>query len=543
MKEKHWLSSYPTEVSPTLDYPEAALPQFLLDSASRNPKNTATRFMGKMKTYEELLHDTFRAARFLKSLGVEKGDKVSIALPNCPQYVSVYYAVLLLGAVVVQTNPLYTERELIHQFADADVKVSVCLDLIFPKILSIKERTNLSAIVTTSIKDALPFPKNLLYPLTQKIPAIPLEPFVYKWDRVTAFSPEPMEPVSKPDDLAVLQYTGGTTGTPKGVMLTHRNLVSNIMQTRAWIYQNNNEGQRILSAVPFFHVYGMTVSMNLAVSLAGTMILVPRFQPKEILKTIHREKPTLFPGAPTMYVSLLNHPDLEKYDLSSIDACISGSAALPLEVQTKFEELTGGKLVEGYGLSEASPVTHCNPIWEKRINGSIGVPWPDTLMKIVDLETGGEVPLGEKGELLIKGPQVMLGYYNNEEETKKTLKDGWLYTGDVAYQDEEGFTYIVDRKKEMIIASGFNIYPREVEEVLYQHPSVLECAVIGAKDEYRGETVKAFIVFKEGQEASKEELDAYCRDQLASYKVPRIYEFRNELPKSMVGKILKRELK
>jgi long-chain acyl-CoA synthetase len=297
-----------------------------------------------------------------------------------------------------------------------------------------------------------------------------------------------------------------------------------------------------LCALPFFHVYGMTVGMNLAVMMSSKMVILPKFNPEEVLQTIQKERPTMFPGAPTMYIALLNHPALNKYDLSSIEACISGSAALPLEVQDKFEAITGGKLVEGYGLTESSPVTHCNPIWGIRKNGSIGVPWPNTEAKIVDPETWEEMPLGSPGELVVKGPQVMKGYWNRPEDTASALRDGWLMTGDIATMDEEGYFYIVDRKKNLIIAGGFNIYPREIEEVLYEHPAVEDVAVLGIPDPYRGETVKAFIVVKNGKQATQEELNSFCRERLASFKVPRVYEFRTELPKTMVGKVLKRAL-
>lgn len=543
-KEYLWENSYPKEIPLTLNYPDVSLGVFLKETAERYPDKIAIRFLGKSLTYKELVEQTHQMAHFLSSLGIKKGDRVSIALPNCPQYVISYYATLFLGGIVVQTNPLYTETELTHQFNDADVKFVIGIDLIYPKISNILSNTNVQHVITTSIKDYLPFPKNILYPLTQKLPKILESETTHHWNAIFNHLTESViKDVDSLNDVAVLQYTGGTTGSPKGVMLTHRNLISNITQTKAWLYKSNKSDEKILAAVPFFHVYGMTTAMNLSISIGGTLILLPKFDALDVLKTISKEKPTLFPGAPTMYISLINHPDISKYDLSSINACISGSSALPLEVQNTFESLTKGKLVEGYGLSEASPVTHCNPIWEKRINGSIGLPWSDTEMKIIDLVTGEELPTGEKGELLIKGPQVMKGYWKNEEETTKALQNGWLHTGDIGYIDNDGYTYIVDRKKEMIIAGGFNIYPREVEEILYQHPHIQEAAVIGVPDPYRGETVKAFVVFKQGVSSTDDELDQYCRKHLAAYKVPKLYEFKEELPKTMVGKILKRQLK
>ena len=352
---------------------------------------------------------------------------------------------------------------------------------------------------------------------------------------------DPVE-VDPKEDLALLQYTGGTTGRPKGVELTHFNLVSNVEMCTSWLYKLDENEEIVLGVLPFFHVYGMTTVMNLSIMFGAKMILLPKFDPETVLKSIEKYKPTLFPGAPTIYIGLLNHPNIDKYDLSSIKACISGSASLPVEVQQQFEKKTGGKLVEGYGLTESSPVTHANFIWGDRIGGSIGVPWPDTDAMIVKEGTLEELPLGEVGEIAVKGPQIMKGYWNREEETKKVLIDGWLLTGDMGKMDENGYFYVVDRKKDMIIAGGLNIYPREVEEVLYEHPDIQEAAVFGVPHEYRGETVKAVIVSKGGKKLDEKVLDKYCRENLAAYKIPRIYEFRDELPKTIIGKVLKRQL-
>lgn len=325
-------------------------------------------------------------------------------------------------------------------------------------------------------------------------------------------------------------------------MLTHKNLIANTLMCDAWMYKCKKGEETILGILPFFHVYGMTTVLILSVMQQGKMVLLPKFDAEQALKTIDKQKPTLFPGAPTMYIGLLNHPDLSKYDLSSIKACLSGSAALPLEVQEKFEALTGGRLVEGYGLTETSPVTHANPIWDHRINGSIGLPWPNTEAVILRSGEAEVLPVGEIGEIAVKGPQVMKGYWNRPEETAMTFTDGWFLTGDLGYMDEKGYFYVVDRKKDMIIAGGFNIYPREVEEVLYEHEAIQECVVAGIPDPYRGETVKAYIVLKEGKSVTDKELNEYCRKNLAAYKVPRFYEFRQELPKTAVGKILRRTL-
>jgi long-chain acyl-CoA synthetase len=548
-QEKPWFQHYPEPTPRQLTYPDQPLPHFLERAAREFPNQEAISFLGKRLTYQQLLQDVYRAANALEERGVKKGERVAIMLANSPQAVIAYYAVLFLGGIVVQTNPMYKERELEHQLTDSEAETIICLDLVYRQVAKVRGKTALKRIIVTSIKDYLPFPKNWLYPLKLKKDGIQVE-VPYGTDDVYAFSdllkkalPKPIEcRVESMEEIALLQYTGGTTGLAKGAMLTHRNIVVNVVQCDAWMHKGERGKEKVLGIVPFFHVYGMTVVMNYAVYLAATMVLLPRFNVDDTLKTIQSERPTLFPGAPTMYVALINHPDIKKYDLSSIQACLSGSAPLPLVVQETFEKLTGGRLVEGYGLTETSPVTHANPIWEKRKNGSIGLPWPDTDCRVVDLETGEELEPGGVGVLEVKGPQVMKGYWKREEETAKSLRDGWFNTGDIGTMDDEGYFYIMDRQKDLIIAGGFNIYPREVEEVLYDHPAIQEAAVIGVPDPYRGETVKAFIVPKKGEQPTEEELNAYCRDRLASYKVPRLYEFREELPKTTVGKVLRRVL-
>jgi long-chain acyl-CoA synthetase len=546
--EKIWLRHYPPQIPATLDYPDVPLTRFLVDAVADFPDREAVLFLGKRMTYRELLQDVYRFANALTALGVYKGERVGIMLPNCPQAVIAYYAALFAGAVVVQINPLYMERELEHQLTDSGAETIICLDLVYPKVMNVKPKTPLKRVIVTSIKDYLPFPKNWLYGLKMRKDGTYVKVAyggdVYSMSALMSKAlPTPVEPpFESSDEVALLQYTGGTTGLSKGAMLTHRNLIVNCLQAEAWMYKVKRGEASILGVLPFFHVYGLTVVMNFAVRVAATMILVPRFDPDLILKLINKHRPTCFPGAPTMYVGLINHPDIAKYDLSSIEACLSGSAPLPVEVQEKFEALTGGRLVEGYGMTETSPVTHSNLIWDRVKSTTIGIPWPDTDARIVDLETGEPLPPGKVGELQVKGPQVMKGYWNKPEETAKVLKDGWLSTGDIAKMDEDGYFYIIDRKKDIIIAGGYNIYPREVEETLYEHPAVKEAAVVGVPDPYRGETVKAFIVTKEGKEVTEEELDAFCREKLAKYKVPRMYEFRKELPKSMVGKVLRRVL-
>ncbi|MGF3103953.1 long-chain-fatty-acid--CoA ligase [Rossellomorea sp. DUT-2] len=547
---KPWFAEYPAEIPTELDLTEKPLQSYLTEAATLYSSKVAIQFMGKELTYTELHESALKFAHYLKTLGIKKDDRVAIMLPNTPQSVIAYYGILYAGGIVVQTNPLYMEREIEYQMKDSGAKVILTLDILYPRVTKVMKNTELEHIIVTAIKDYLPFPKNLIYPFIQK----KQYGIVVKVDHsgqnhlfteiMKTAKPESTDHAFDfENDVALLQYTGGTTGFPKGVMLTHKNLVANASMCDAWLYKCKKGEERVLGILPFFHVYGMTAVMILSVMQGYKMILLPKFDPETTLKTIQKQKPTLFPGAPTIYIGLLNHPELKNYDLSSIDSCLSGSAPLPVEVQQQFEDVTGGKLVEGYGLTESSPVTHSNFLWDKeRIKGSVGVPWPSTDAAIFSLETGEPLPPNEMGEIVVKGPQVMKGYWNRPEETEQTLRDGWLLTGDLGYMDERGYFYVVDRKKDMIIAGGFNIYPREIEEVLYEHPAIQEVVAAGVPDEYRGETVKAYVVLKEGEVLTEEELNEFARKYLAAYKVPRIYEFRKELPKTAVGKILRRAL-
>jgi long-chain acyl-CoA synthetase len=547
---KPWLELYPEEVKKELDYTPAPLQDYLTKAAELYPEKVAIHFMGKEINYRDLYDSALKFANYLKELGVEKGDRVAIMLPNTPQSVIGYYGSLYAGAVVVQTNPLYMEREIEYQMIDSGAKVILTMDILFPRVTKVMKETSLEHVIVTAVKDYLPFPKNLIYPFIQKkqyglvVKVEPSDKIHLFTDIMKTSHNKPIDiPFDFEEDLALLQYTGGTTGFPKGVMLTHKNLVSNAVMCDAWLYKCEKGKEIVLGILPFFHVYGMTTVMILSVMQGYKMVLLPKFDAETTLKTIQKQRPTLFPGAPTIYIGLLNHPDIRKYDLSSIDSCISGSAPLPVEVQQKFEEITGGKLVEGYGLTESSPVTHSNFLWDReRVKGSIGIPWPDTDAAVFSMETGEKQPPNEIGEICVKGPQVMKGYWNRPEETEMTLKDGWLLTGDLGYMDEKGYFYVVDRKKDMIIAGGFNIYPREIEEVLYEHPDVQEVVAAGVPDPYRGETVKAYVVLKENAKVTEEDLNAFARKHLAAYKVPRLYEFREELPKTAVGKILRRAL-
>ncbi|WP_077603211.1 long-chain-fatty-acid--CoA ligase [Oceanobacillus sojae] len=553
VEKRLWHDRYPEDIPITMEYEKCPLYQYLIDASHQYGEKKALYFMGKEMTYKALYEEAKKLANYLQSIGIRKGDRVSIFLPNTPQAVISYYGILMTGAIAVPTNPLYKERELIFQMNDSQARAIICLDILFPRVNSVRNHTPLEHVIVTGIKDYLPFPKNVIYPFIQKREynmVVKVEPGndTHVWKKIMEQSvADYLESSIDPmEDLALLQYTGGTTGNPKGVMLTHYNLSSNVQMCETWLSGSVKKDSQdsVVGILPFFHVYGMTAVMNYAIKKAAKIILIPKFDAGDLLKVIDKQKPNLFPGAPTIYIGLLNHPDIKKYDLSSIEACISGSAPLPIEIQERFESITGGKLVEGYGLTESSPVTHANFVYAERINGSIGVPWPDTDAKIVQMsgESMEELSAGEIGEIAVKGPQIMKGYWNNEDETANSLKDGWLLTGDLGYVDERGYFYVVDRKKDMIIAGGFNIYPREIEEVLYEHEAIQEAVVAGVPDPYRGETVKAYIVLKEGANLTEEELNAYAREHLASYKVPRIYEFRDELPKTAVGKILRRKL-
>ncbi|MCL5961420.1 MAG: long-chain fatty acid--CoA ligase [Chloroflexi bacterium] len=549
-----WFANYETGVPRTIDYLDAPLQRLLQNAAERYPNNIATSFLGGRLTYAELYAQVNAFARALETLGVKKGDRVALLLPNCPQMVIAYYGALTAGAIVVPTNPLYVENEMVYQFNDSGAETVVTLTKFYPTVSRTRLQTKVRNIIVTNIKDYFSPLMALLFTLFKEEKeghriSYEGDGNVYSFKGLVESNRLPsrdgqLAPAEvKADDTALFQYTGGTTGVSKGAMLTHRNLMANALQTRYWLADAQEGREVVLSVIPFFHVYGMSVCMNFAVGLASTMVLLPRFDLVEVLKTINKHKPTIFPGVPTMYVAINNHPDVRRYDLKSIRVCLSGAAPLPVEVQQKFESLTGGKLVEGYGLTEASPVTHCTPINGRRKEGSIGLPFPDTEARIVDLDTRADaLPIGSIGELAIRGPQVMKGYWNRPEESRDVLPGEWLFTGDIAKMDEDGYFFIIDRKKDMILAGGYNIYPRDVEEVLFQHPKIKEAVVAGVPDEYRGETVKAYVVLKEGETATAEEIIDFCKPRLARYKAPKLVEFRTELPKTMVGKVLRRVL-
>jgi long-chain acyl-CoA synthetase len=549
-QDKPWLASYEKGVPENIEYQEICLPSILEQTSNKFPDKMALLFQGYKITYRQLNDMVNRFAACLHSFGINKGDSVAILLPNVIPCVAACYAILKIGGITVMNNPLYSDRELEHQFNDSDSKLLVTLDLLGNRMIDLRPKTKIKQIIYTSIGDYLPFPKNILFPLVAKKKSLAADvksaENVYKWKDVLAkSSPTPPDVELSFDDVAMYQYTGGTTGVSKGTILTHGNLSKNVQQAGAWFPTFKKGEEAMLGALPFFHVFGLTCAMNFAISMGWGHILVPKPQPEALLETIRKFKPTFAPLVPAMYIGMLNHPDIDKVDMTSIKGCFSASAPLPLEVISDFENKTGAVIVEGYGLTETSPVTHVNPFADgKRKVGSIGVPISDTECRIVDLEDGNtDVPVGETGELLIKGPQVMKGYWNNPEETAKTLTDGWLYTGDIAKMDEGGYFYIVDRKKDMIISSGCNVYPRDIEEVLYENPKVQEACAIGIPHPTRGEAIKVFVALKEGETGTQEELIEYCTDKLAKYKLPTEIEFRDELPKTNVGKILKKELR
>ncbi len=545
--DRPWYRSYAPGIPQNVQFQETIITEVLAKSAADFPDNPALVFLDAKISYKKLNDMVNSFANALIDLGVRPGDRVAMLLPNMPQIVIASYGAWRAGAVVVMNNPLYTDTELEHQLNNSGSTVLVTMDLLGPRMIALKSKTQVKKIVVAHIRDHLGFPKKQLLPIVAKDKHrdIPPTPDVHEWLDLLKKYPT-TDPGIKVDfnSLATLQYTGGTTGVSKGVMLTHANLSCNLQQIAAW-FPDIERGKFVeLGALPIFHSFGLTTVMNLSIWQAGTAVLVPRPEPLPLLQAVQKQKVNFFPAVPTMYVGILNHHDLQKYDLSSINGCFSGAAPLPVEVIRNFEGLAGAQICEGYGLSETSPVASINPWRGKGKPGSIGLPLPNTEFRIVDLEEGTrDMPVGEPGEVIIRGPQVTQGYYNMPDETAKTVKDGWLYTGDIGTMDEEGYFYIVDRKKDMIIAGGFNIYPRDIDEVLFEHPKVVEACAIGIPDDYRGETVKAFLVLKPGEEMTVDEVRQYCAEKLAKYKVPTHVEFIDTLPKSGVGKILRKELR
>ncbi|MCA9934561.1 MAG: long-chain fatty acid--CoA ligase [Ardenticatenaceae bacterium] len=551
--EKPWLKRYDEGIPEAVDVPDYPLHHFLEEAARNYPDNTAVIFKGRRISYRQLNAYTDAVAAGLAANGFKKGDRAVIYMPNTPQFIISYFGILKAGGIAIATNPLYTERELEHQLSDCGAETVFVMSRFYPQLKTVqsKRHTQVKRVIVTNVKEYFPAHLNILFTLLKEKKEgdrVQLESgdmwfqdFLAQGSR----APKPNVTVTG-DDIALLQYTGGTTGLAKGAVGLHRSLVSNALSLQTWIdWEPGKEG--FLAAIPFFHVYGMITAMVFSISVAGQQIVIvnPRDQ-KDLLSSINKYQPAIFPGVPALYNAINRNPDVAagKYNIRSIRACISGSAPLLLETKRRFEELTGGTLVEGFGMTETFVATHANPIKGENREGSIGLPIPNVECRILDVDDGvTEMPVGEEGEMVIKSPSVMQGYWKKDAETKNSLRDGWLYSGDIGKMDEDGYFYITDRKKDMIIAGGYNIYPREVEEVLMTHPAVVEVSVAGVKDAYRGETVKAWVVKKEGDATTEEEIIEWSKGQLAKYKYPRLVEFRDELPKTTVGKVLKRELR
>lgn len=549
-QDKPWLKHYQTGVPAILNFEELCLPDFLDRTVSRFPNKTAFYFEGYKLTYAQLKDMVNRFATCLHEFGIRKGDAVAILLPNTIPCVAAYYAIHRIGAIAVMNNPLYSDRELEHQLNDSGSKILITVDLLANRMIDLRSKTSIKQIVYTSMGDYLPFPKNFLFPLVAKKKGLaadikPAED-LYRWkDLIAKTAPNPPSVKITFEDVAIYQYTGGTTGVSKGAILTHGNLSKVVQQTAAW-FPDVDDNNVSLGALPLFHVFGLSSVMNFGIYSGWTTVLIPRPQPEPLIEAIKKTKPTFAALVPTMYIGILHHPEIGNVDMRPLANMFSGSAPLPVEVIKEFEERTGGIIVEGYGLTESSPTTHCNPRGKGSLRkvGSIGIPLSSTECRVVDVNDGKtDMPVGETGEIIIRGPQVMRGYLNREEATAETLADGWLHTGDIGKMDEDGYFYIIDRKKDMVISGGYNIYPRDIEEIYYEHPKVVEATAIGIPHPTRGEAVKVFIVLKPGETATEKEMIAYCDDKLAKYKWPTEIEFRKELPKSNVGKILKKELR
>ncbi len=554
--DKRWLKFYEPGVPEEIPYPEGMLVHHILEqAAARFPNRPATLFpaaLGKdlyegRLSFRDLERAANRFANGLITLGIQKGDRVALILPNSPQFLIAYFGALKAGAVVIAFNPLYTPHEIERQLIDCGAETVVTMTKFYPAVKLVQANTLVTRVIATNIKEYFhPFVSALFARSRERKEGfhVRVDPRDYSFKLMLRRAGDARPQVAiNPEDIALLQYTGGTTGVPKAAILTHHNLVSNCLQSAAWRTDAEPGGEVALCIIPFFHLYGMQVAMLNSIFLGAALILFSRFELEPALIAIDKYQPTVFPGVPTLYIALLNHPTIRNHNLRSIRVCLSGAAPLPAEVQRAWEALTGGRLVEGYGMTEAGPLTHANPILGKGKSGSIGIPVPGTVARIVDPEFPEvELPVGEVGELAIKGPQVFQGYWNRPDETAKTLRDGWLITGDFAQMDEDGFFYIVERKKDMINAGGFKIFPRDVEEVCYKHPKIREAVVVGITDPYLGQVPKAFVVLKEGETATEQEILEHLGQHLAKFKVPREVEFREALPKTMVGKVLRRQL-
>ena len=542
-----WETTYPSHVKWNNEIPSYPIYEMLSKTAKSYGDDPAFDFLGHKHTWVEINDEVLRFAKGLQNQGVEKGMKVGIFLPNCPYFLIAYYALMYVGATVVNYNPLYAEKELANMIEDSDTDVMITADLkmLFGKMEKMLHDTRLNHIIVCSFTDILPFPKNLLFKYLKgkELSEIKVTKRISKYSDMLANDGKPTPVKINPlEDVALYQYTGGTTGLPKGAMLTHANIVANAEQAALWL--GCEEGKdKMLGVLPFFHVFAMTAVMNLAVKQAMEIIALPRFELDQTLALIEKKKPTIFPAVPAIINGINNHKKIGKFDLSSIKYCVSGGAPLAVEVKKKFESKTGCVAVEGYGLTESSPVLCCNPTVGDNKAGSIGLPFPQTVVEIIDPETGEHVPTGERGELCARGPQVMKGYWNRDEDTANTIKNGRLHTGDIAIMDDDGYFFIVDRIKDMIITNGYNVYPRNVEEAIYGHPSVEECIVAGLPDRQRGEIVKAWIKCKEDRILTAEDLKVFLKDKISSMEIPKRIEFRDEaLPKTMIGKLSRKDI-
>ncbi len=545
-----WEKSYPADIDWHAPITPQDVPALMKNAAAKYGTRPAIDFMDRIYSYGEVAELVNRVAKGLQAQGLNKGDRIGLMLPNCPAMVISYYAVLKAGGTVVNFNPLYAEEEIRDQIEDSECDVLITLDmpLIYDKAAKMLGKTRLKKIVLASMAEQLPFPKSLLYRLLRRrdIVALPADGRHMSFKDLCANDgrSEAID-INPEEDIAVLQYTGGTTGQPKGAMLTHANLTANVQQAN-YYFQETKFGEEVMMGVlPLFHVFAMTVVMNFSVHAGAKMILLPRFDLETVLKAIHKKRPTFFPAVPTIYIAINNHPGVAagKFDLTSMQYCLAGGDTMPRVVQEKFESLSGCRLLEGYGLSETSPIALCNPSTGESRAGSLGLPAPSTVVEITDIQNPSRVlPQGETGEICITGPQVMRGYWNRKEESAAALLDGRFHTGDVGYMDEDGYTYLIDRLKEIILAGGYNIYPRYVEEAIYRHPAVEEVTVAGVEDAYRQQTVKAFVKLRAGQSLDAEGLTAFLKDKLSAIEMPKQIEFRDELPKTLIGKLSKKEL-
>lgn len=547
MEEKIWFKSYAPGVPRDVDYEEVTISQRLTGTTKRFPDNVALNYMGKRITYKELDGLANRFARALSGLGVKKGDKVAMILPNIPQLVIANLATWRIGAVTVLNNPLYTERELAYQLDDSDSTVVITLSLLVGRVQSVMPETKVKKIISCQINNYLPFPKKQLFPLVKKEMYKKIEPtedlIVFK-DLIGKHPSDPLEDASEWDALSTIIYTGGTTGASKGVMLSNRNISCNVQQFRVWFPDMNDGEESVVGTFPIFHSAGFTACQNFLIWSGWEHVMIPRPEPGAIIELLKKYRPGFLPGVPTIFVGLLATPEFREMDLSFIKGFFSGAAPLAADTIRDLQDLTGATILEVYGMTETTPIICITP-WGGTIKpGTVGVPAPDTDIKVVDLETGKrELPNGEEGEIIVKGAQVMMGYNKKPEETVRTIRDGWVFTEDIGRFDADGYLTIVDRKKDMVIAGGYNIYPIEIDNILFDHPKILEACAVGIPDEYRGETIKAFIVVKEGETLTAEEVTAYCKEHLAAYKVPKQIEFSDELPKTAIGKILRRDLR